>query len=84
MIKQPYRYKVVRQQKKRTNFFALEQRVTALERIVAQQQRMNDYLTSRNEIINLANESLLDRVEALEALHYKPTFLSWLFGKLGK
>lgn len=84
MIKQPYRYKVLKQQKKRINLIKLEQRIEALERAVAQQNRMNAHITSNNQIINLANESLLDRVEALEALHYKPTFLSWLFGKLGK
>lgn len=84
MIKQPYRYKVVKQQKKRTNFFKLEQRVEALERAIAQQNRMNAHITSNNQIINLANESLLDRVEQLEQLHYQPTFLGWLFGKLGK
>ncbi|KGQ40082.1 hypothetical protein OLL86_04275 [Gallibacterium anatis] len=82
MIRQKSSKKVVARNKKRVSYFELIKRVEAVERAVLQQHRMNNYLTSRNDIFNLANENLQQRVTDLE--RQPRTFLQWLFAKLGR
>ncbi|MBF4102081.1 hypothetical protein INT80_00070 [Gallibacterium anatis] len=62
------------------SYFELVKRVEAVERAVLQ-HRMNNYLTSRNDIFNLANENLQQRVTDLSGSR-EP--LQWLFAKLGR
>lgn len=82
MIRQKSSKKAVDRNKKRVSYFELVKRVEAVERAVLQQHRMNNYLTSRNDIFNLANENLQQRVTDLE--RQPRTFLQWLFTKLGR